>query len=286
MRYSALLFAAALPLLAQSDAIVAEVNGQKLTAEDVKKILAGTPAQARATFFQNPEQFMKEYAWYKHIEGLAARRKLDEQSPYRELLEFNRMLTLVQAMYNQANTDVVVQREEEKAYYDANKDKFREVQAKLIYIPFSAEGDGKKVLNEAAAKAKAETIVKQARGSADFVKLVKEHSEDPGSVAQNGDVGTGVRSTTAHIPEPMRKAVLALQPGQVSDPVRHENGYYVFRAESADVLPYEKVREEIYKELKTAGFRKWQQKTQAESSFKVTNEELFRTLAKEPPKEQ
>jgi hypothetical protein len=85
---------------------------------------------------------------------------------------------------------------------------------------------------------------------------VKENSEDPGSVAQNGDIGVGIRSTTTHIPEPMRNAI-----------------------------PYEKVRDEIYKELKQAGFRQWQQKTQSESAVQFANEEFFRSFAKDVQKQ-
>jgi peptidyl-prolyl cis-trans isomerase C len=268
------------------DATVATVNGTKITADEVQKMLAVIPPQAQRAFANDPKQFMREYAWYMHLQGLAEKLALDKKSPNKERLEFQRMLTLVQAMYDQAMLDVAVTREDEKKYYDENADKYREIQAKLIYIPFGADSPGaaspggKKVLSEAEAKAKAETISKQAHEGADFVKLVKEHSEDPGSVAQNGDIGTGVRAGTTHIPETMRKAILALKPGQISDAIRHENGYYIFRAESADVLPYEKVREEIYKELKQGGFRKWQQKTQSESVIEFGNEEFFRNLAK------
>ena len=63
--------------------------------------------------------------------------------------------------------------------------------------------------------------------------------------------------------------VLALKAGQVSEPFRHQNGYYVFRAESAGVLPFEKVKDEIYKELKDVGFAEWKEKTKAESSSSV-----------------
>jgi peptidyl-prolyl cis-trans isomerase C len=268
------------------DAIVAVVNGRKLTADEVKKMVGTVPPQAQRAFANNPQQFMREYAWYMHLQDLAQKREIDKESPYKERLEFQRMLTLVQAMYDVATRDVLVSREEEKKHYDENKEKYSEAQAKLIYIPFSSDSGaappaGKKVLTEEEAKTKAESVVKQARSGSDFVKLVKENSEDVGSVAQNGDIGTGVRASTTHIPEPMRKAILALKVGEVSDPVRHENGYYVFRVESSGVLPYEKVREEIYKELKQAGFKNWQQKTQAESAIQFSNEEFFRNLAKE-----
>ena len=268
------------------DAVVAVVNGRKLTATEVKNMVGTIPPQAQKAFATNPQQFMREYAWYMYLQGLAEKINLDTKSPYKERLEFQRMLTLVQAMYDEGSRDVVVTRDEEKKHYDTHQEAYQEAQAKLIYIPFSTDASaspagGKKVLTESAAKLKAEAVVKQARAGADFVKLVKENSEDPGSAAQNGDIGTGVRANTTHIPEPMRKAILALKAGEVSDPVRHENGYYVFRAESVGVLPYEKVREEIYKELKQSGFRQWQQKTQSESAIQFSNEEFFRSLAKE-----
>jgi peptidyl-prolyl cis-trans isomerase C len=272
------------------DAVVAVVNGRKMTAEEVKNMVANLLPQLQQAFANNPQQFMREYAWYMLVQAGAEKAGLDKKTPYKERLEFHKMMTLVQAMFDQALTDVIVTRDDERAYYAANEQKYKEVQAKLIYIPFGAGGapaaGGKKVLTEAEAKAKAESIAKQAKAGSDFVKLVKEHSEDPGSVSQNGDIGAGIRSTTTHIPEPMRNAILALTAGQISDPIRHENGYYVFRAESVGVLPYEKVREEIYKELKQAGFRKWQQKTQSESAIQFANEEFFRNFAKDVQQQQ
>jgi peptidyl-prolyl cis-trans isomerase C len=272
------------------DTVVAVVNGRKMTSEEVKNMVVNLLPQLQQAFANNPQQFMREYAWYMLVQGVAEKTGLDKKTPYKERLEFHKMMTLVQAMFDQALTDVIVTRDEERAYYEANQLKYKEVQAKLIYIPFGAGGatpaGGKKVLTEAEAKAKAESVARQAKAGADFVKLVKENSEDPGSVSQNGDIGAGIRSTTTHIPEAMRNAILALTAGQVSDAIRHDNGYYVFRAESVGVLPYEKVREEIYKELKQTGFRKWQQKTQSESAIQFANEEFFRNFAKDVQQQQ
>jgi parvulin-like peptidyl-prolyl isomerase len=128
--------------------------------------------------------------------------------------------------------------------------------------------------------------VQEARGGVDFVKLVKEYSKDSSSAAQNGDIGFPVRSTTAQVPENMRTAILALKQGQVSEPLRHQNGYYVFRAESVGVLPYDKVANDIYIELKDVGFNKYKDKTKAESNVQFANEAFFEDIAKQAQQQQ
>ena len=270
------LFAAEEKPTVPPDAIVATVNGQKMTADEVRKMVAGLPAQVQNAFTNDPKQFMKEYAWYQIQQASAIKNGLESQSPWKELLAFQRMMTLVQAEWNDAYLRVEVTPEQQQKYYESNKEKYRETQAKLIYIPFTDAA------SEADAKAKAQKVAQQARTGADFVSLVKEYSQDSASKGQNGDIGMPVRSSTSQIPEPMRNAILALKAGQVSEPLRHQNGYYVFRAESAGVLPYEKVKDEIYKELKDVGFNEWKEKTKAQSSVQFENEAFFKSIKPEP----
>jgi peptidyl-prolyl cis-trans isomerase C len=258
------------------DAVVAIVNGRKVTAEEVRNLALALPAPIQKAFTKDPIQFMKEHAWYEVQAAAAVKDGLDKQSPWKESLEFQRMMTLVQAEWNDAHAKILVLPEQQKAFYDKNQNKYREVQAKLIYIPFSSG------TTEDDAKAKAMKVVQQARGGVDFVKLVKEYSQDSSSATQNGDMGFAIRSTTQQIPEAMRNAILMLKAGQVSEPLRHQNGYYVFRAESAGVLPFEKVKDEIYVELKEVGFAQWKDKTKAESSVQFTNEAFFRSIKDQP----
>jgi parvulin-like peptidyl-prolyl isomerase len=273
------LFAADEKAAVPGDAVVAVVNGQKLTADDVKKMLAGMPTQVHTAFRNDPKQFFREHAWFKTLEKKALEKKLQEQSPWREALEFQRMTLLVQAEMNDAHNAVLVTPEEQKSYYEKNRQKYLEVQAKLIYIPFTGT-------DETETRQTAEKVVQQARGGVDFVKLVKEYSKDSSSAAQNGDIGFPVRSTTAQVPENMRTAILALKQGQVSEPLRHQNGYYVFRAESVGVLPYDKVANDIYIELKDVGFNKYKDKTKAESNVQFANEAFFEDIAKQAQQQQ
>src|SRR5436189_1556269 len=90
---------AAAPALAEVEpgAIVATINGKKMTADEVRKMVAGIPAQAQQAFANDPKKFMQEYAWYMNLQAEAEKQALGEKSPYKEILAFNRMLTLVQA---------------------------------------------------------------------------------------------------------------------------------------------------------------------------------------------
>lgn len=254
------------------DAVVAVVNGRNITADEIRKMVAGLPSQVHQAFEKDPKQFMQEYAWYSNLQAHAEKEDLQSQSPWKEYLAFGRMMTMVQAELNDAFLKVEVTAEQQQKHYEEHKDRYREIRAKLVYLPFGGSG------NENEAKENALKVVQQARGGVDFVKLVKEFSKDPASAGQNGDLGFGVRSNTTQVPEPMRNAILALKQGQVSEPLRHENGYYVFRAESAGVLPYDTVKDEIYKELKDVGFNQWKEKTKAQSSVQFENEAFFQNI--------
>ena len=169
-------------------------------------------------------------------------------------MAYNRMLALAQAQLQEAQNQVNVNPEEVQKYYDANKDAYTQARIKVIYIPFSPDPirrnrphPRKKVLSESEAKAKAEKLYADFQAGADFVKLVKENSDDPASASKDGDFGTFRRSD--QLPEEIKTAIFALKPGQVSKPVRQPNGFYIFRAEEIGTEPFDKVKAQITEDL-------------------------------------
>ena len=69
-------------------------------------------------------------------------------------------------------------------------------------------------------------IQKKILSGADFVKLVKENSEDASSKAKDGDMGTMSRAD--NLPESIRSVVFGLKAGEVSDPrVDDIDGMYI-----------------------------------------------------------
>jgi peptidyl-prolyl cis-trans isomerase D len=118
-----------------------------------------------------------------------------------------------------------------QAYYDAHKDAYKveeQVKARHILIGVPQGADAK---TDAAAKAKAEDLVKQIRGGADFAALAKANSTDPGSKDTGGELGFFGRKKMVPAFE---KAAFALQPGQTSDPVKTDFGYHIIQVEQHD----------------------------------------------------
>jgi peptidyl-prolyl cis-trans isomerase D len=93
----------------------------------------------------------------------------------------------------------------------------------LISVPKGADAN-----TDAAAKAKAEDVLKQLRAGGDWAALAKKYSDDPGSKEQGGELGMLQHGVT--VPE-FDKAAFSLSPGQISDPIKTQFGYHVIQTE-------------------------------------------------------
>jgi len=266
------------------DEVVATVDGNKIRAADIQVILRSMAPAAQEAAMRDPKSFFEQYGLMRRLSALAEKAGLDKQTPVRERLAYNRMLTLAEAQLQAKESEIDVSPEEVRQFYEKNQDMFATVRVKVIYIPFSPNagsqppGQGKKILSEAEAKAKAEKLYQELKAGADFVKLVREHSEDQTSASKDGDFGTLRRSD--RLPEEVKAAVFALKAGQISAPVRQPNGYYIFRAEESGVEPLERVQQQLITDLRNAHFNEWVQSTQKSVEIKIENEALAVGAAK------
>lgn len=132
-----------------------------------------------------------------------------------------------------------------QAYYAAHQAQYEvkdQVRARHILIAVPQGADAK---TDAAAKARAEELLKQIRGGADFATLAKANSDDPGSKPQGGELGF---FTKGKMVPAFEKAAFALQPGQTSDLVKTDFGYHIINVEekqTAHSKPLAEVRGEI-----------------------------------------
>jgi peptidyl-prolyl cis-trans isomerase D len=116
-----------------------------------------------------------------------------------------------------------------KAYYDEQKAKTPEryvqpEQRRVSHILLQV-ADPK---DDAAVKAKAESILKRAESGEDFAKLAQEFSQDPGSAQKGGDLGWADRKAYVGA---FADAAFGMKEGEIKGPVKTQFGYHILKLE-------------------------------------------------------
>jgi len=175
-----------------------------LSADDLRKTINPTDAELQTFFKQNAARYAKAIPETRKIQYIA---------------------------FTTANlpggVPQVTDQEVQQYYTQHQKDYQVEDQVKVrhILIKVDQNADAKA---DAAARQKAEDILKQLHNGGNFAELAKKNSDDPGSKEQGGELGFIKHGVT--VPE-FDKAAFALQPGQISDLVRTKFGYHIIQAE-------------------------------------------------------
>ena len=234
-------------VLAAGPVVLVEVGQVKITDQDViASIPAGTPDDQRKKMLENTQ------AVTQSARNLAARRLMaieiqksglaaDPIMKARVKLAEERVLSDARVLqFEAANApDAKALDDYARSEYRANPKAF-EVPAEAHVRHILIEGDTPE------SKAKAEKLLAQLKGGADFVKLAEANSDDKGSAAQGGDLGFA--PTNRYVPE-FTKAIDDLKAnGQISGVVKTQFGWHILRLEDrrpARTLPYEDVAERL-----------------------------------------
>jgi peptidyl-prolyl cis-trans isomerase D len=136
-----------------------------------------------------------------------------------------------------------------QAYYSGHAAQYKtEEQVKTRHILIAAKA-GADAATDAAAKAKAQDVLKQVQAGGNFAELAKKYSDDPGSKDNGGEL---VLMPTASLDPAYARAAMALNPGQTSGLVRSAFGYHIIQTEqkqAAGVKPLADVKDTIVKTL-------------------------------------
>ena len=140
---------------------------------------------------------------------------------------------------------VVVPPSEIERTYNNNLEQYSTPeQVRASHILLKTEGK-----DDAAVKAKAEDILKQARAGADFAELAKKYSEDEASQKNGGDLDYFGRGRMV---AEFDQAAFALEPGKISDLVKTQYGYHIIKVvdkKAATTRPLADVRQQIQDQL-------------------------------------
>jgi peptidyl-prolyl cis-trans isomerase C len=140
---------------------------------------------------------------------------------------------------------VAVTPEQVTDFYAKNPDQFKEeesVRASHILISFPEKADA---AGKAQAKTKADQVLKDVKAGKDFAALAKQHSQDPGSAVNGGDLGFFQKGQMVG---PFNDVAFTLAPGAVSDVVETQFGYHIIKVaekKPGRAVPLEEVRTQV-----------------------------------------
>jgi peptidyl-prolyl cis-trans isomerase C len=170
-------------------------------------------------------------------------------SPAALRAQMEKTLAVRKMIDTQFGSRVAVTDSEIWAYYDRNRDSFRQpeqVRASHILIKTDPEWDAKK---KAEARKKIEDILAKLKQKQDFESLARANSEDP-SASKGGDLGY-IR--TGQIAKPIEEALFSLKPGEISDIVETRLGYHIIKATDRKpemTIPFESLKDRVRTLLK------------------------------------
>jgi len=278
------------------ETVVAKVDGKDVTAGEIQQALATLPPQFTQLFNQNPKTAVQQMFLMRYLASEGEKLKLAEQSPLKEQLESQRENAVAGARLSYESDHYQVPQEAISDYYKRNQAKYQQARIKVISIAFKptiagsgttpnvaslddvarqdlAAAHSAEQRSEAEARQRADEVVKKVRAGEDFAKLVAEYSDDATSKAAGGDF-PAVKPSSSY-PEEVKKAVFALNPGQVTEPLRQVSAFYVIRVEDKSTQPMNEVLDAITQEIRQAHVNEWFQSLTKRFEPTVESVEFF-----------
>jgi peptidyl-prolyl cis-trans isomerase C len=227
----------------QRDRILREVLDQivsykLLIQESRTRKIAATDAEVDERIKEIQKQFPSEDAFKQML--TSRKTTLDQvRSDIRQDITVQKLIT------NEIADKVAVKPDQVTDFYAKNPDQFNQperVRAShiLIMVPKGADAAAK-----TAAQTKAADILKEVKAGKDFAALATEHSQDPGSAKNGGDLGFFQQGQMVG---PFNDVAFKLAPGSVSDLVETEFGFHIIKVaekQTARTVPLEEVRPKL-----------------------------------------
>lgn len=232
--------------------VLLEGAGVQVTDQDVMIETMTAPPEQRKAALSKPEtvgQIALNIYTRKVLAADAVKAGAEKDEETQKALALAREKTLMDfAIVKLDRHNALPAAEAEKqalAVYKANPKKYEvaeQVKASHVLVKF---GDDRK-----AAKEKAEGILAELKGGANFAEVAKAKSDDTGSAARGGDLGLFGRGRMV---KPFEDAAFALQnPGDLSDIVESQFGYHILvltERKPAGVKPFEEVKDDLIAEV-------------------------------------
>ena len=189
--------------------------------------------------------------------------------------EINTGLKIQKLIEKQVASLPAVNDEQIKKFYDENKERLTEpetVTARHLLVKFPENADAKA---KATAKEKAEGLRKQLAGGADFAKLVKENSDDPGSK----DTGGEYTFPRGQMVKAFEEAAFGQKLNEIGPLVETQFGYHIIQTlakHEAKTAKLEDVKADVRKHLenqaKGTAVQKYIEELRAKADVKIPSQ--------------
>jgi peptidyl-prolyl cis-trans isomerase C len=220
--------------------VVARVGQQELTVDETVEMLAGNPRIP-----PQPEVVgMVADLWvdYMMLANLLAAdstlAELDLTAMVEPYVEQRLFLQLREQVMTQ---DTTISDEEVRAAFEEQAPGQR-VRARHILLTYP---EGAEEAARDSVRALAEELRARAEAGEDFAALAQEHSQDPGSARDGGNLGWFERGRMV---QPFEEAAFALAPGEVSEVVETPFGLHIIKVEERETPTWDPAQGEQFRE--------------------------------------
>lgn len=213
--------------------LLAEVNGKKIYEQDVYNFMANIEQNQR---FQNEEGIKiltDEMVNQEILLVDAYENKFEEDEEFQKELNLVKDNMLKNYAMHKIFSDVSVNEDEVKKYYEDNKRLFS---PKKLYQASHILVD---------AEDKANDVYKEITEGLDFKEAAKKYSKDP-SAASGGSLGKFPEGVMV---KEFQDGLDALEVGEISKPVKSQFGYHIIKLEDVEnekEKAFEEVKDQVY----------------------------------------
>ncbi|HUP03193.1 MAG TPA: peptidylprolyl isomerase [Bryobacteraceae bacterium] len=157
--------------------------------------------------------------------------------------QIQRQLTVDRLVNEEIGSKIAITDADVANFYNANKASFNLAEATVhmaqILVTPAPDPEvrnlkNSKAQNDAEARMKIQDIYARLQRGDDFAQVAQNYSEDPKSVANGGDMGFVPESALEKANPELRKLVMSMQPGSISQPIKTEEGYRILKVISKE----------------------------------------------------
>jgi peptidyl-prolyl cis-trans isomerase C len=236
--------------------VVAVIDGKQVTAAEAMDLIKALPPAQRKQYESNLPNLVQQLYMRERLADAATKLNLEQQDPWKQEIELSRSNLLAQAYLNHiTETASKAPLPDPQQFYKSHPGDFDSVKLSGIFVSYNPPGTPASAVpgggrSEAEGLEKVNDLEKKLKAGEDFGKLARTDSDNQGSAAKGGDLGT-YTTGNPNIPADIKAAIIKLQPGQFSEPVKIPNGFLIVKMDSRTPLAFEQARAGIEERLKT-----------------------------------